>query len=132
MDILTHLAPNRAALRDALAECCARHLRTTGGAGTTKWSAARHVTFDVDSFPIQVHGHQPGAAYNGYYQETVYHPLVASRYDSMHEGHRLGNGFVHAILRQGQVHTAQGVLRLAEPLAYRIDLRLDAGSAAFR
>lgn len=134
LDILTHHAPNRAALRDSLAECCARHLRATGGD-----HAARRVTLDVDSFPIQVHGQQPGAAYNGHYRDTVYHPLVASYsvaggYDSRQEGHRLGNGFVHAILRQGQVHTAQGVLRflketlrLAEPLAYVVDLRIDAG-----
>lgn len=134
LDILAHHATNRAALRDAVAECCTRHLRATGGD-----RAARRVTLDVDSFPIHVHGHQPGAAYNGHYRDTVYHPLVASysvagNYDSMHEGHRLGNGFVHAILRQGQVHTAQGVLRflrealrLAAPLAYVVDLRIDAG-----
>jgi hypothetical protein len=121
-------------LRDALAECCCRHLRATGGD-----TAARRITLDVDSFPIQVHGQQPGAAYNGHYRDTVYHPLVASYsvaggYDSMQDGYRLGNGFVHAILRQGQVHTAQGVLRflrealrLAAPLAYLIDLRIDAG-----
>jgi hypothetical protein len=134
LDILTHHAANRAALRDALAECCVRHLRAAGGD-----TAARRITLDVDSFPIPVHGQQPGAAYNGHYRDTVYHPLVASysvagHYDSFQEGHRLGNGFVHAILRQGQVHTAQGVLRfldealrLAEPLGYVIDLRIDAG-----
>ena len=134
LDTLTHHAGNRAALRDSLAECCVRHLRATGGD-----HAARRITLDVDSFPIMVHGQQPGAAYNGYYGETVYHPLVASysvagNYDSMLEGHRLGNGFVHAILRQGQVHTAQGVLRflretlrLVELLGYIIDLRIDAG-----
>jgi hypothetical protein len=139
LDTLAHHGPNRAALRDALAECCARHLRASGGAGTPKGSAARRITLDVDSFPIQVHGQQPGAAYNGHYRDTVYHPLVASysvagSYDSMQEGHRLGNGFVHAILRQGQVHTAQGVLRfveetlrLAGPLGYVVDLRIDAG-----
>ncbi len=134
LDTLAHHAPNRAALRDSLAECCARHLRATGGD-----TAARRITLDVDSFPIQVHGQQPGAAYNGHYRDTVYHPLVASysvagEYDSFQDGHRLGNGFVHAILRQGQVHTAQGVrrfleetLRLAAPLGYVIDLRIDAG-----
>jgi hypothetical protein len=36
------------------------------------------VTVDIDSFPLPVHGQQPGAAYNGHYQEVVYHPLVAS------------------------------------------------------
>lgn len=134
LDTLTHVAGNPAVLRDALAECCHRHLRATGGD-----HAARRITIDLDSFPIVVHGHQPGAAYNGHYRETVYHPLVASysvagRYDSMQEGHRLGNGFLHALLRQGQVHTAQGalrffeeVLRLAGPLGYLLDLRIDAG-----
>jgi len=113
---------------------CERHLRASSGD-----HAAQRVTIDVDSFPIAVHGHQPGAAYNGHYLDTVYHPLVASycvagTYDSVHEGHRLGNGFVHAILRQGQVHTAQGihrfmqeVLRLSAGLGRVIDFRIDAG-----
>lgn len=134
IDILTLTPENRAALRDSLADSCERHLRATGGD-----HAARHVTIDIDSFPIQVHGHQPGAAYNGYYKDTVYHPLVASYsvaggYDSMHEGHRLGNGFLHALLRQGQVHTAQGIRRFlqevarkAKRLGYVVDYRIDAG-----
>jgi hypothetical protein len=134
IDILTLTAGNRAALRDALSEACQRHLRATGGD-----HAARRVTLDIDSFPIVVHGRQPGAAYNGHYQQTVYHPLVASysvagTYDSMQEGHRLGNGFVHALLRQGQVHTAQGVkrflqevVRKARGLGHVLDFRIDAG-----
>lgn len=134
IDILTRTSGNRGALRDSLSDACQRHLRATGGDHAARW-----VTIDVDSFPIQVHGQQPGAAYNGYYKETVYHPLLASysvagNYDSMQEGHRLGNGFVHAILRQGQVHTAQGVkrfieevVRLSEGLGYVRDFRLDAG-----
>jgi len=134
LDTLARHDANRAALRDALAECCVRHLRAGGGD-----TAARRITLDIDSFPIEVHGDQPGAAYNGHYGETVYHPLVASYsvagdYDAGREGRRLGNGFVHAILRQGQVHTAQGVLRfiqetlrLSEPLGYVRDLRIDAG-----
>jgi hypothetical protein len=134
IDLLTLTAGNRAALRDALSDACQRHLRATGGD-----HAARKVTLDIDSFPILVHGRQPGAAYNGHYQETVYHPLVASysvagKYDSMQEGRRLGNGFVHAILRQGQVHTAQGVkrflqevVRKARGLGHVLDFRIDAG-----
>jgi len=134
IDMLTLTPGNRAALRDSLAESCERHLRATGGD-----SAARRVTIDIDSFPIDVHGHQPGASYNGHYRETVYHPLVASYcvagdYDSMHEGHRLGNGFLHAILRQGQAHTAHGIRRFlnevivkAKRLGYVIDFRMDAG-----
>jgi hypothetical protein len=48
--------------------------------------------------------------------------------------HRLGNGFLHALLRQGQVHTAQGIRRFlqevvlkAKRLGYVVDDRLDAG-----
>jgi len=96
-------------------------------------------TIDIDSFPIVVHGQQQGGSYNGYYRDTVYHPQVASfcvhgDYDSTREGHRLGNGFIHATLRQGQVHTAQGVRRFmkrviqhARQIARSFDLRLDAG-----
>jgi hypothetical protein len=134
IDILSREPGNRYALRDALADACERHLRAEGGD-----HAARKITIDIDSFPILVHGNQPGAAYNGHYKDTVYHPLVASYavagdYDSMHEGHRLGNGFLHAILRQGQVHTAQGVLRFVQEavhkgkrLGFSVDLRIDAG-----
>jgi hypothetical protein len=134
IDILTRTRSNLAALRDSLCESCERHLRATGGD-----HAARRVTVDIDSFPIQVHGHQPGAAYNGHYRDTVYHPLVASYavagdYDAMREGHRLGSGFVHAILRQGAAHTAEGikrfageVVRKAKRLGWVIDLRIDAG-----
>ena len=134
INILISTPGNRAALRDSLADCCERHLRATGGD-----HAARNITVDIDSFPISVHGRQPGAAYNGHYRDTVYHPLVASYavagdYDSMQHGHRLGNGFLHAILRQGQVHTAHGVrrfvqevVRKAKRLGWVVDLRIDAG-----
>jgi len=134
IDILSREPGNRQALRDALADACERHLRAEGGD-----HAARKITIDIDSFPVLVHGTQPGAAYNGHYKDTVYHPLIASYsvaggYDSMHEGHRLGNGFLHAILRQGQVHTAHGVQRFVQQavsqgkrLGFSIDLRIDAG-----
>ena len=134
IDILSRQPRNRYALRDSLADACERHLRATGGD-----HAARKITVDIDSFPIQVRGKQPGASYNGYFQETVYHPMVASYsvagdYDSMNEGYRLGNGFLHAILRQGQVHTAHGILRFvqevdrkARRLGFCLDYRLDAG-----
>ena len=134
IDILSQDPDNRYALRDSLADACERHLRATGGD-----HAARKITIDIDSFPIYVHGNQAGAAYNGYHQDTVYHPVVASYavaggYDSMHEGHRLGNGFLHAILRQGQVHTAQGIVRFAteavrkgKRLGFSADVRIDAG-----
>jgi hypothetical protein len=134
IDILSQEPGNRYALRDALADACERHLRAEGGD-----HAARKITIDIDSFPIAVHGNQAGAAYNGHHRDTVYHPLIASYavaggYDSMHDGHRLGNGFLHALLRQGQVHTAQGITRFVKEvvrkgkrLGFSADLRIDAG-----
>ncbi len=71
---------------------------------------------------------------NGYYKETIYYPLVAGfttegDYDSV----RLGDGFVHAILRKGNVFSAGGALRFIRK-AYRkcsrwarvLDVRMDA------
>ena len=127
---------NRELLRHGLFDWTHRHLRGTGRAAD---HAVMRATIDVDSFPITVHGQQQGGSYNGYYRDTVYHPQVASfcvqgDYDSTREGHRLGNGFIHATLRQGQVHTAQGARRFmqrvvehARELARSFDLRLDAG-----
>ena len=127
---------NREALRHGLFVWVHRHLRSNSRGGD---HAVMRATIDVDSFPITVHGKQQGSSYNGYYRDTVYHPLVASfsvngDYDSTREGHRLGNGFIHATLRQGQVHTAQGtrrfmqrVVKHARQMARSFDLRLDAG-----
>ncbi len=70
---------------------------------------------------------------------TTYHPLVASfsvggDYDSSQNGMRLGSGFLHATLRQGSVHTANGAKRFiknaaqkAKQSACEIDFRIDAG-----
>ncbi len=116
IDWLADVPGNREALRHGLFDWTHRHLRGTGTAGN---HAVMRATFDIDSFPITVHGQQQGSTYNGYYRDTVYHPLVASfsvhgDYDSTREGHRLGNGFIHATLRQGQVHTAQGAKRFMQ------------------
>jgi hypothetical protein len=129
-DILSVHKQNLEALRSALSEWVERHLRAAGAD-----RAVARGTLDIDSFPITVHGSQQGAAYNGYYRETAYHPIVAcfapgGDYDSQ----RLGDGFVHAVLRAGNVHTASGAVRFirqavkrALPLALSIDVRLDAG-----
>ena len=132
--ILASSSQNLNAVRDGLAESVERHLKASTGA-----SRVRHGTIDIDSFPIEIHGSQNGGAYNGYYKKTVYHPLVASfsvagDYDSTRQGNRLGNGFLHATLRQGQVHTANGARRFianvaekAHRIAQHIDFRIDAG-----
>lgn len=133
IDILTNNVANLEALREGLAGSIERHVLATGG------RRVRHATIDIDSFPIEVHGKQHGAKYNGYYRKTVYHPMVASLsvggdYDGNREGSRLGNGFIHATLRQGQVHTANGMKRFvdkvdekAHKIGQHIDYRLDAG-----
>jgi hypothetical protein len=93
----------------------------------------------IYSFPIEVHGNQQGSNYNGYYGHTAYHPLVASisvagSYNCACHGNRIGNGFIHAILRKGSVHTAKGasrfvrgVVTLAKQMSYVTDFRMDAG-----
>jgi len=134
IDILTRSLGNPAALRQALADWCERHLRAGGGD-----HAARRITVDIDSFTIETHGRQQGTRYNGHDRVTCYHPLVASYtvagdYDGFQHGHRLGQGFIHAILRAGNVHTASGakrffreVIRKSQQLGYVVDLRIDAG-----
>jgi len=65
----------------------------------------------------------------------VYHPLVASLApNGSYDDARLGEGFLHAILRSGEVHTAAGALRFmrnavvrAQGLARTVDVRMDAG-----
>jgi hypothetical protein len=49
--------------------------------------------------------------------DELYHPLIASfsvegDYDSTRQGYRLGNGFIRAILRKGNVHTADGIIAI--------------------
>lgn len=137
---LTSFKQNREALRNSLFDWVHRHMRSTGYASSSSNDRrVRQATLDIDSFPIQVHGKQTGASYNGYYKDTVYHPMVASLsvggdYDSTREGMRLGNGFIHAVLRQGNTHTAKGIKRFvrnvidkAKQCAWSFEMRLDAG-----
>jgi hypothetical protein len=132
-DLLSNHKQNLEAMRSALPDWVGRHLRASG-----KDRAVVRGTLDIDSFPIEVFGSQEGAAYNGYYRKKMYHPIVASfapggDYDS----NRLGDGFVHAVLRAGNVHTASGAVRFireavkrSSTLARSIDVRLDAGYTA--
>jgi hypothetical protein len=134
LDTVAVFGQNRQAMREALADWLVRYVRGTGQDRTV-----RQGTVDVDGFPIEVHGEQPGGAYNDYYHKTVYSSLVASfsvcgNYDSGFHGERLGSGFVHAILRRGTAGSAEGALRFIQEvvrkctsLAYVLDLRLDAG-----
>lgn len=94
-------------------------------AGLSAASPRRELTLDLDSVPIEVHGHQAGSAYNGHYKERCFHPLVVSW--------EFGD-FLGATLREGNVHTAAEalpfVLRFlewAQAFATRVWLRMDAG-----
>jgi hypothetical protein len=64
---------NLKVLRDGLFAWLNRWVRAAG-----EDRRVRSATIDIDSFKIEVHGGQEGAAYNGHYQAVVYHPIVAS------------------------------------------------------
>jgi len=121
---------NRRVLQATLAEWVARHQRAAGDG-----RKVTHGTLDIDPFPIEVHGRQPGGAYHGYYRRTIYHPLVASfSVAGDYDAPRLGEGFVHAILRRGNSSSAEGVVRFVRTalqrgrlLASHLDVRIDAG-----
>lgn len=85
------------------------------------------LTIDLDSFPEEAHGQQEGAAYNGHYHATCFHPIVA-----IVDGH-----MVDARMRPGNAHTAEDARGFAEPLvrqakehADRVWMRFDAGYVA--
>ena len=129
IDILTLKKSNLESLRGSLEQSILRHQRATG-----KDQAVRHGTIDIDGFPIEVFGDQEGAAYNGYHGKYEYYPFVASfspegDYDHL----RLGDGFIHALLRKGNAAGAEGALRFilkahkkAAPMARKLDIRFDA------
>jgi len=120
----------RRVLREASAWWVARHQRASG-----QGRKVTHGTIDIDPFPIEVHGHQPGAAYHGYYRQKMYYPLVASFCaEGSYESVRLGEGFAHAMLRRGNCGSAEGVVRFtrqairkSRDLACHLDVRIDAG-----
>ena len=122
--------PNRQVLREAMAWWIGRHQRASG-----RGHKVMHGTIDIDPFPVEVHGRQPGGAYHGYYRKTIYHPIVASfSAQGSYEAVRLGEGFVHAVLRRGNCGSAEGAVRFtreairkSRELACALDVRIDAG-----
>lgn len=103
--------PNRAVLRGALVETAARRIKA-GRDG----HRMRYVTLDVDSLPIEVHGHQPGSEYNGHYHARIYHPLMCSIAET--------GDLLDAKLRPGNAHTAEGGLAFILPLIEMVEARL--------
>ena len=127
---LAEIKSNLEATREALAWWVGRHQQAAGGG-----RMVTHGTLDIDPFPIEVHGKQPGGAYHGYYHQTIYQPLVASFCaEGDYSSSRLGEGFVHAILRRGNCGSAESMVRFAREtirksrsLARHLDVRIDAG-----
>jgi hypothetical protein len=113
---------HRAVLRLSLLEVAARRLRA-GRDGHRQ----RYLTIDVDSLPIEVHGRQPGAEYNGHYHCQIYHPLIASVADT--------GDLLDVQLREGTAHTAAGGIDFILPLLDDVEremcqvaaVRIDAG-----
>ena len=113
---------NRRVLRDAVAELASRRL-----CAMRRGHRRREVTLDIDGLPIEVHGNQPGSAWNGHYHQRMYHPLVASVAET--------GDLLDARLRTGNVHTAEGALDFILDLVDRVEttlcqvalVRIDAG-----
>lgn len=113
---------NRGVLREGLLELASRRFRAT-----RHGHRVRHLTIDVDSLPVEVHGHQPGSEYNGHYHARIYHPLVASVAET--------GDMLDVRLRPGNAHTADGALDFIDALVDRVEekmcqvaaIRIDAG-----
>ena len=74
------------------------------------------MTIDVDSLPIEVHGHQAGSAYNGHYHARIFHPLVASIAET--------GDLIDGKLREGQAHTAEGGTEFIVDLLDQVERKL--------
>lgn len=88
---------NLKVLREAVLELAGRGVRAQNAG-----KRLPQVTLDVDSLPIEVHGHQPKAEWNGHYNARIYHPLITSIAET--------GDMLDARLRAGNVGTAEGAL----------------------
>ena len=115
-------ARNRVVMRQSLLECATRRIRADNNG-----HPLRHVTIDVDSIPVEVHGQQEDSEYNGHYHCRMFHPLVASIGET--------GDILDMKLRHGKAHTAEGDLGFILPLLDRVEgslcqvasVRIDAG-----
>jgi len=86
----------------------------------------KQIILDMDSSVSPTYGNQEGTAYNGYFQCTCYHPLFCfNQYGDLER----------ALLRNGNVHSADDWRSLLEPIVNRYQgydiLRFFRGDAAF-
>ena len=105
-------------LREGLQRLAGWRLRAMG-----EGRRPRTLVVDVDSLPVEVHGEQPGSAWNGYYHRRVYHPIVASAGET--------GDILDLRLREGQVHTADGGLDFVFEVLERAERHL-CGEAVVR
>jgi len=70
----------------------------------------KKVVLDMDSSEFPVHGGQEGSAWNGHFNSRCYHPLFVFNQAGDCEG---------AVLRPGNVHSADGWRDLLEPIVDR-------------
>ena len=84
---------NRAVLRGAISESAIRRVRMLNGGRRRKT-----LPLDIDSLPVEVHGHQPGSEWNGHYGRWICHPLIASCAEK--------GDLLDGVLRPGQVGSA--------------------------
>jgi len=86
----------------------------------------KHIILDMDSSVSPTYGKQEGSAYNGFFGCTCYHPLFCFNHFGDLE---------RALLRNGNVHSANDWRRLLEPIVNRYRrydiLRFFRGDAAF-
>ena len=105
-------------LREGLQRLAGWRLKAMGG-----WRRPKTLVIDIDSLPVEVHGEQPGSAWNGYYHRRVYHPIVAAAGET--------GDILDLRLREGQVHTADGGLEFVLEVLERAERHL-CGNAAVR
>ncbi len=70
------------------------------------------ITLDIDSTDDPTHGAQQLSLFHGYYEETMYHPLLITDIES--------NLLLGAYLRPGNVHTAHEVEKHIRPVINRL------------
>jgi len=75
-------------------------------------SPHHRIVLDMDSSESPVHGEQEGSAYNGHFRCSCYHPLFCFNQHGDCEG---------AILRPGNVHSADRWRELLEPIVQRYE-----------
>lgn len=112
---------SRRLLRDALCKFSVQRILAMNGGHKHK-----RLGIDVDSFPLEVYGAQPGSAYNGHYEARIFHPLMASVAET--------GDILDLMLRRGNVHTADdsldfilAILDKMKDACQSAFLRIDAG-----